>query len=81
MTDFQAYMQLLFMAGVILSLPFIWHVCSALGKLIIINYFPPKFIDIEIQDEHGKKYIRKVEVANNEELIDALSQATGRIIQ
>jgi hypothetical protein len=81
MTEIDAYMQLLFMAGVILSLPFVWHVFSALGKLFIINFFPPKYINIEIQDEQGKKHIRKVVIANNQELIDALSQATGRIIQ
>jgi len=81
MTELQAHMQLLFMAGVILSLPFIWHIFSSLGKLFIIHVFPPKFIKIEVQDEQGERHIREVEIANNKELIDALSQATGKIIQ
>lgn len=78
MTDYEAYIKLLMMLGLILSMPFFYRLCFLLGKLFIIKFFPPKFLTIEVEHIDGSIELKKVRIADNEALVDAILHSTGR---
>lgn len=81
MTETDAYLQLIAITGLIFSTPFIWRVCFSFGKLIITKFFPPKFITIEIELPNGTKKEKKVNIDDNEALVEALLLSTGKRIR
>ena len=80
MTETQAYIELVLYLGTILSLPFIFRVFSALGKLAVIFFFPPKTVTFEIKLKNGHVVKKKVNIADNKELIDTILSSNGRVI-
>jgi len=81
MTETEAYLELLFYLGVILSLPFFWRACYLFGRLFVTYVFPPKTITIEVKKTNGQTVKEKVIIADNEALVNALLQSTGKRIQ
>ncbi|WP_394493553.1 hypothetical protein [Shewanella sp. ENK2] len=77
MTENEAYIQLLIMLSLILSLPFFYRVCYTIGKIVMVKYFPPKYVNIEVV-ENNETTISKVNIDDNKALIDALLKSTGR---
>ena len=80
MTDTDAYLQLIAMAGLIISTPFFCRVCFSLGQLFIVKFFPPKFLTIEVKYLDGKIENRKVNIHDNKALTEALLMSTGKRI-
>lgn len=72
MSEVEAYVQLFTMVGILLCLPYIWvSLIPTLAKIIVVKFFPPKFIDVEIVD--GEHVISKrINLDDDEELVNAL---------
>lgn len=81
MTETQAYLELLFMLGVVVLLPFFWRVCYLVGQLFITYLFPPKTITIEVKRANGQIVKQKINIADNEALVDALLHSTGKVVR
>ncbi|NQY07765.1 MAG: hypothetical protein HRT68_16600 [Flavobacteriaceae bacterium] len=80
MSETDAYLQLIAMSGLILSIPFFWRVCFSLGKLFIVKFFPPKYLTIEIENLNGEIKKKRVNINDNKALIEALLLSTGERI-
>jgi hypothetical protein len=81
MSETEAYLQLIAMAGLILLTPFFWRICLLLGKAIIIYGFPPKVITLEIKKANGKISKIKINTEDDDALIEAILNCTGRIVK
>lgn len=80
MSEFEAYTNLVIMGGLVLSMPFFYRACYTLGKLIIVKFFPPKYVNIEIKKNNGTIELVKIKITDDKALTKALLQATGRKI-
>ncbi|WP_434927986.1 hypothetical protein [Shewanella sp. HL-SH2] len=78
MTEYEAYIKLIMMLGLVLSMPFFYRVCFLLGKIFILKFFPPKYLTIEVKRLDGSVELTKVKISDNEALVDALLHSTGR---
>lgn len=78
MSEYDAYLSLIVMLGLLVSSPFFYRLCFFLGKLFIVNFFPPKHITLEIKMLDGKTVRTKVSLEDNDALVRALLNSTGR---
>ncbi len=72
MTETEAYIQLIYMVGIVLCLPYLlFRLAPALAKIVAARFFPPKFIDVEIVE--GDRTIKKrISLEDDDELVSAL---------
>ena len=80
MTESEAYLDLFLILGILLTLPFIWRLFTALGEAFVVKFFPPKTITFEIKLASGKTTTKKVNLENDKELIDTILSQNGRVI-
>jgi hypothetical protein len=80
MSNTQAYLELIFYLGLVLSLPFFFRVCILVGRLFSIYVFPPKSISIEIKRSDGRLIKKKINIADDEALVKAVLRSTGRVL-
>lgn len=78
MTEYEAYIQLIMMLGLVISMPFFYRVCFLIGKLFVLKFFPPKYLTVEVKRLDGSIELTKVKISDNEALVDALLHSTGR---
>lgn len=78
MTEYEAYIQLIMMLGLVISMPFFYRVCFLIGKILILKFFPPKYLTIEVKRLDGSIELTKVNISDNEALVNALIHSTGR---
>lgn len=78
MSEYDAYLSLIIMLGLIISSPFFYRACYLLGKLFIVKFLPPKFIVLEVKRIDGSIEVTKVPLVGNEELVGALLASTGK---
>lgn len=78
MTEYEAYIQLIMMLGLVISMPFFYRACFLVGKLFILKFFPPKYLTIEVKHLDGSVELTKVKISDNEALVNALLHSTGR---
>ena len=72
MTETDAYLQLIIMMSVLILLPFIYKVFFALGRLLVVKFFPAKYLTIEVKRLDGSACTQMVDMKNNQELVDLL---------
>ena len=80
MNDFDAYLELIILMGIVICTPFFWRACYTLGKLFIIKFFPPTTITLEIQKSDGEIELRKVDLSDYKELTKDLLLSTGKSV-
>ncbi|MBB1272502.1 hypothetical protein [Psychromonas sp. SR45-3] len=80
MTETDAYLNLFLILGTILTLPFVWSLFIAVGKFLIVTFLPPKDVTFEIKLASGEVIVKKVNIENNKELINAILSENGRVI-
>tara|TARA_R110002050_G_scaffold158063_2_gene286858 strand:+ start:1778 stop:2023 length:246 start_codon:yes stop_codon:yes gene_type:complete len=78
MTEYEAYIKLIMMLGLVLSMPFFYRACFLFGKIIIVKFFPPKYLTVEVKKIDGTIELTKVNIDDNKALVNALLQSTGR---
>lgn len=81
MTETEAYLQIIAMVGLILLIPFFWRIGILLGKAIIIYGFTVKNITLEIEKSNGKVEKVKINVEDDDALIEAILNCSGKIIK
>ena len=81
MSETEAYLQIIAMVGLMLLIPFFWRICIVLGKAIIIYGFPAKTITLEIQKADGQIKKIKVNTEDDDALIEAILNCSGRIVK
>jgi hypothetical protein len=77
MSETEAYIQLAFMVGILLCLPYASWIFYALGKVLAVKLLPPKFISLEIIDQQKNKKRIKVPLDDPDELVKALLKSRG----
>jgi hypothetical protein len=78
MSEYDAYLSLIIMLGLLISLPFFYRVCFQLGKLFVVKFFPPKYITLEIKRLDGTTEKTNIALEDNDALVKALLASTGR---
>jgi hypothetical protein len=81
MTESDAFLQLIIMAGLVASMPFFWRTCQTMGKLIVVNFSPPKTISLEIKNLDGSIETREVDLSDSDELTKSLLISTKLILK
>jgi hypothetical protein len=77
MSETEAYIQLTFVVGILLCLPYASWAFFVLGKVLIAKFFPPKFISLEITDLDKNKRIVNVSLNDPDDLMKALLKCQG----
>ena len=77
MSETQAYLQLIAMICILLCMPYWGYVFFNLSKWVTAKLFPAKFLQIEIINETGETRIVKIDIENEEELVEKLLCARG----
>ncbi|MEG3756879.1 hypothetical protein V5096_02860 [Pseudoalteromonas carrageenovora] len=77
MSETEAYIQLIAMVGILLCLPYCGYVFYNIGRWATAKLFPPTYLTIEITDETGTIRFERIDLKNDEELVNKLLLARG----
>lgn len=78
MSEFEAYIQLIMMIGLVLSMPFFYKICLVLGKFMALTLFPPEHLTIEVTKVDGSVEVTKVKIDDNQALVEAIIKSNWR---
>ncbi|MCK8137314.1 hypothetical protein [Pseudoalteromonas sp. 2CM28B] len=77
MSEIEAYIQLIAMVGILLCLPYCGYVFYNIGRWLTAKFFPPKYLTIEITGENGTVRFERIDLKDDEELVEKLLLARG----